>query len=251
MIRLILAVLSAVIFFILTIINYPIMLIIGRKDKYKRDMYALNCVKAVFRVILYVSGTEVIAVGTENIIEDRAALYTLNHYGMFDVLITYIHMLRPTGFVSKIEVKKVPLLNLWMKFVHCVFLDREDVRSSMKMLLDSVENMKKGYSMCICPEGTRNKTVDNTLPFKAGSFKIATKVNAPIVPVAVYNTNFIFENHIPFVKKTTVYIEFLPAIETSELDNEAKKNIHETVRQLIDERIQYVKDERLTYRRKK
>lgn len=250
MIRFILAVLSAVIFFILTVVNYPIMLIIGVFDKYKKDMYALGCVKVIFRIILFITGTKIILKGKENIIVDRPALYTLNHYGMFDVLITYIQMKRPTGFVSKMEVKKVPLLNLWMKFVHCIFLDREDVRSSMKMLIDSVENMKNGYSMCICPEGTRNKTEDNTLPFKAGSFKIATKVNAPIVPVAIYNTNAVFEDHVPFVKANKVYLEFLPAIETSNLDNESKKNLHETVRQLIDERIQYVKDEGLTDRGK-
>lgn len=251
MIRLILAVLSAVIFFILTIINYPIMFVIGLFDKYKKDMYALGCVKTIFRIILFFTGTKIIVKGKENIINDRPALYTLNHYGMFDVLITYIQMKRPTGFVSKVEIKKVPVLNLWMKFVHCIFLDREDARSSMKMLVDSVNNMKNGYSMCICPEGTRNKTEDNTLPFKAGSFKIATKVNAPVVPVAVYNTNAVFEDHIPFVKAAKVYIEFLPAIETEKLDNEEKKVLHDTVRQMIDERIQYVKDEGLTNGRKK
>lgn len=251
MIRLLLAVLAAIIFLILTIITYPIMLVLGLSDKYKKDMFALNCVKTVFRVILFLAGTKVIVKGKENIIKDRPALYTLNHYGIFDVLITYIHMLRPTGFVSKIEVKKIPMLNLWMKFVHCIFLDRDDVRSSMKILLDSVENMKNGYSMCICPEGTRNKTEENTLPFKAGSFKIATKVNAPVVPVAIYNTNDVFEDHIPFVKPVKVYIEFLPAIETGEMDNDEKKVIHETVRSLIDERIQYVKDEGITDRRRK
>lgn len=251
MIRLILAVLSAVIFFILTIVTYPVMLIIGLTDKYKKDLFAMNCVKTIFRIILFITGTKVIVKGKENVIKDRPALYTLNHFGIFDVLITYIHMLRPTGFVSKVEVKKIPMLNLWMRFLHCIFLDRDDARSSMKMLLDSVENMKNGYSMCICPEGTRNKSEENTLPFKAGSFKIATKVNAPVVPVAIYNTNAVFEDHIPFVKSVKVYIEFLPAIETGEMDNDEKKVIHETVRELINERIQYVKDKGLTDRRKK
>lgn len=251
MLRLIFAVLSAVIFLILTIVLYPIMLIIGLFDKYKKDVFALRCVQVVFRVILFITGTKIIVKGKENIIHDRACLYTLNHYGMFDVLITYIFMRRPTGFVSKAEVKKVPMLNLWMKFVHCIFLDRADPRSAMKMLVDSIENLKKGYSMCICPEGTRNKTKENTLPFKAGSFRIATKVNAPIVPVAVYNTNAVFEDHVPFVKACKVYIEFLPAIETEALDAEEKKNIHEKVQNLISERVQYVKDSGLTDRRKK
>lgn len=243
MIRFILAILSALIFFILTIINYPIMLIIRLFSKYKADMYALRCIQVEFRVVLFLCGTKLIVKGKENVISDRAALYTLNHYGMFDVLVTYNQMSRPTGFVAKKEVKKVPMLNLWMKWVHCLFLDRDDPRSSMKMLVDAVDMIKNGYSVCICPEGTRNKTTENVLPFKAGSFKIATKVNAPVVPVAVYNTNAVFEDQFPRVKKRTVYLEFMKPIETVQLTVEEKKNLHETVQNMIAERIQYVKDE--------
>lgn len=246
MLRLILAVLAALIFFVLTIITYPIMLIIGLFSSNKRDVFALGCVKVIFRIILFLTGTKVIVRGRENIIADRAALYTLNHYGIFDILITYIYMIRPTGFVSKAEIKKIPMLNFWMGFVHCLFLDRDDPRSAMKMLVDAVNNIKNGYSVCICPEGTRNKTSENTLPFKAGSFRIATKTSAPVVPVAVYNTNSIFEDHIPFVKSAKVYIEFLNPIETADLSNDEKKELHERVQALISERIQFVKDNGLT-----
>lgn len=246
MIRFILAVLSAVIFFILTIVNYPIILLIGLFNKTKSEVYALRCVQVIFRVILFICGTKIIVKGRENVLTDRPALYTLNHYGMFDVLITYIYMIRPTGFVSKAEVKKIPCLSFWMKLLHCLFLERDDPRSSMKMLVDAVNNIKAGYSVCICPEGTRNKTRENTLPFKAGSFKIATKVNAPVVPVAVYNTNAVFEDQFPAVRSVKVYIEFLEPIETADLDSKEKKNLHETVQSLISERIQYVKDKNIT-----
>ena len=67
-------------------------------------------------------------------------------------------------------MKKVPLLSLWMKRLHCLFLNREDVKEGLKTILAGIENIKNGISMCIFPEGTRNTTDELLLPFKGGQF---------------------------------------------------------------------------------
>ena len=70
----------------------------------------------------------------------------------------------------------------------------------MKKML---EKLKNGVSICIFPEGTRNKGEEGTLlSFKEGSFKMATKAGCPIVPIAINNTADIWEAHFPTMKKT-------------------------------------------------
>ena len=71
--------------------------------------------------------------------------------------------------------------------------------------------------MCIFPEGTRNKGTEPLLPFHDGSLKIAEKAECPVVPVAINNTEEIFEAHFPKIKKTHVIIEFCKPIETKGL----------------------------------
>ena len=92
-------------------------------------------------------------------------------------------MPRPTGYVAKREMLRYPLRNVWMYFLHCLFLDRSDLKKGLKTILEGVEKVKSGISICIFPEGTRNDTDQDFLPFHEGSFKIAEKATAPIVPI--------------------------------------------------------------------
>ena len=98
--------------------------------------------------------------------------------------------------------------------------------------------MKKGISICIFPEGTRNKGEELTiLPFKEGAFKIATKTGCPIVPISMNNTAEIFENHFPKIKKTHVVLEYGTPIYPNELDKDVKKHIGSYVQNIMDETI--------------
>ena len=92
--------------------------------------------------------------------------------------------------MAKAEMRKIPLLSDWMRYLHCLFLDRKDIKKGLKTILEGVEKIKSGISICIFPEGTRNRNEDELelLPFHEGSFKLATKTNCPIVPIALNNT---------------------------------------------------------------
>lgn len=61
-----------------------------------------------------------------------------------------------------------------MKRIHCLFLDRKDIRKGLQTILEGAEYLKEGYSMCIYPEGTRS-TTGELGEFKGGSLKMAQK----------------------------------------------------------------------------
>lgn len=235
MIRTILAVSFIALFLIFTI---PVLLVF--KLLYKRypaqiDAISLAMVKWAMKGILFLSGTTVIAIGEENIPKDRPVMYAGNHASFFDIMITYARVPGLTGFVSKISMAKFPILNHWMRRVHCLFLDRENIKEGLKTILEAIEKVKSGISIFIFPEGTRNHTPDTLMDFKEGSFKIADKSGCPIIPVTLVNTSEIFESHLPRVKKTTVVIEYGTPIYMDTLDKEAKKHVGAYVQSIIEE----------------
>lgn len=235
MIRLIFVLLFVFLFLILSM---PLMLaewIIGKYKPSLRDRSSLAIVNWAFRCVIFLSGTRVIVKGEENVPKDTAVLYVGNHRSYYDIILTYVRVPRPTGYVAKLEMLRYPLLNVWMHFLHCLFLDRNDLKKGLKTILKGVEKVKSGISICIFPEGTRNGTDQDFLPFHEGSFKIAEKAGAPIVPITMSGTNGIFEDHLPRIKKQTVIIEYGNPIHIQELDRETRKNLSGYVQKIMAE----------------
>ena len=235
MIRLLLVLLFVVLFLI---ISLPIQLaeyIIGKYRPDIKDRSSLAIVKWAFRVVLFLSGTTVTVIGEENVPKDVPALYIGNHRSYFDIVMTYVRVPRPTGYIAKIAMLKVPLLSNWMKNLHCLFLDRNDIKQGMKTILTAVEKVKSGISICIFPEGSRSTEPDTFLPFHGGSFKIAEKSGCPIIPMSINNADQVWEAHLPKIKKTHVVIEYGKPIYIKDLDKDHKRRIDDTVLSIIKE----------------
>ena len=177
MIRLILVCIFLLIIFVLSLILFPIEWLIGRISPKAKDISSLRFVQFVFKVILFLSGVSTTVIGLENIPKDEPVVFIGNHRGFFDTVVSYSRMPRLTGFIAKKEMQKVPFIRLWMKYLHCLFMDRSNPREGLKTILSGIEQINNGISIVIFPEGTRNKG-DGIMPFHGGSFKLADKSNA-------------------------------------------------------------------------
>lgn len=212
------------------ILSIPILLaewVVGKFNPRAKDISSLRIIQTVFRFILKVTGADITIIGHENVPKDQAVLYIGNHRSFFDILLTYVHCPDLTGYVAKKEMAPIPLLSIWMRYLHCLFLDRKDIKEGMKTILTAIEKVKNGISICIFPEGTRNKEDDELelLPFHEGSFKIATKSGCPIIPMAISNSAEIFENHFPKIKPCKVVVEYGKPIYPEQLSKEDKKRL--------------------------
>ena len=187
MIRLIIVAITVIGFLILSIPILFIEWIIGKFSPRTKEISSLRLIQGVFKLILWEAGTKVTIIGEENVPKDTPVLYIGNHRSFFDVPLTYPRCPIRTGYIAKKEMEKVPLLSTWMKRLHCLFLDRNDLKQGLKTILTAIGKVKSGISICIFPEGTRNKNEDelDMLPFHEGSFKIAAKANCPIIPMAI------------------------------------------------------------------
>lgn len=231
----------AVILFLYLLLGIPVLgieWIIGKFNREKSDYQCLRMVQGAFKLMLKVTGARITVIGEENI-PDEAVLFIGNHRSYFDILLTYSRCKRRTGYVAKKEMLRYPLLRDWMKRLYCLFLDRDNPREGLKTILEAIDYVKNGVSVCIFPEGTRNDGEEGSmLPFHSGSFKIAEKSGCPIIPISMNNTSEIFENHLPFVRKTHVVIEYGKPIYMNEMDRAQKKNISEYCQNIIKETIE-------------
>ncbi len=237
MIRFLLVASTVILFLIITI---PVMIvewIIGKFNMDLRNRSCLAIIKGIFRFIIWLSGVKVTINGYEKIPDDKPVLYVGNHNSYYDIVIGYTIVKGLTGFIAKKEMQKIPLLNVWMRLVNCLFLDRENIREGIKTIRKATDRINSGISIFIFPEGTRSKN-GKMLPFKEGSLKMADKTGCPVIPVAFQHTADIFENHIPFIRKTNVTINIGDPIYTRELSKEDRKFLGSYTQQKISELLQ-------------
>lgn len=232
--RLILIILFLILFFIISIPLFAIEFIIGKINRRAQVASSQKIVVAAFHVVLFLAGVKRTVIGVENIPKNEPVLYIANHRSYFDVPISYVSLPTLTGYMAKKEIKRIPFLRTWMRFLQCLFLDRNDIKQGMKTILQAIEQVKAGYSFFISPEGTRNHGKE-MLPFKEGSFKVAEKTGCAIIPVALTNTDEIFENHAPWVKSAKVVIEFGKPIYPNQLDKDQLKHLGAYVQNIIKE----------------
>lgn len=246
MIRLILIMLFVSQFCIFGILIWGAARIVGHFDKYKEDMICLRAVQFVFKVVLIIAGVKVDVYGEENIPKDEAVLYIGNHRSYFDIVITYARCPRPTGYVAKDSTLRIPFINIWMKKLHCLFLNRTSIKEGMKMILTGIDQINNGISMCIFPEGSRGAgdTEMDMLPFKEGSMKMAAKTGCAIVPMAMINTADIVEKHMPFIRPAHVILTYGKPIYAKDLDKSQMKHLGAYTQGVIKEML---KDELHTY----
>lgn len=230
MIRFLLDATWLILFLILSIPVIIVEFFIGLAFPKARAVSSQWIVGKAFKFVIFLAGTKVIIKGRENIPADVPVLFVPNHRSIFDVIITYPYSPKQTGYVAKLETKKFPVFSIWMAFMNCQFLDRKDIRQGLKVINKCADLVKNGTSICIFPEGTRNKSEEDMLPFHDGSFKIAEKANCPVVPIVLNNTDQIFEAHFPKIKKTTITLEYCKPIDVSALPREEKRKVSEMCR---------------------
>ena len=239
MFRTILGFFLAGLFLILTLPLLGLQWIVQRFKPHFGERAAFRIIQFAFRLVSLPLGIKLEVKGKENIPTDRPCLFIGNHRSYLDVVLMYPHLPSITGFISKQDFEKVPIMPIWMKRLYCGFLVKDDIKQNLQIILQAIDYVKQGVYMTIYPEGQRGTGEDERelLPFHEGSFKIATKTGCPIVPVAVCGTRERFEKTFPRATAGKVIIEFGTPIEVAGLSREELKGIGARTREIVSEMV--------------
>ncbi len=234
-IRLILPVAVVVPVMTVSLILFPIYYILG-KLKLKRleaNIY-YTVVRLLAFLVMGLIGARMHVSGAEKLdFRNRCYCYIGNHQSMLDIVSLVWTRKLETGFIGKTEVRKIPLVNAYFHQFGSVYIDRKSPKNSIRAIIKGSDYLKQGHSMTIYPEGTRS--ADGQIhEFKAGSFKMATRAGATIVPVMVKGTRALFED-VKSLRRHDVYVKFLDPIETKDMSEEELKELHTRVENAIRE----------------
>jgi 1-acyl-sn-glycerol-3-phosphate acyltransferase len=181
--------------------------------------------------VIWGTGARVTVEGLENIPPKGGLCFIGNHPGDFDVILALAYIPRRFGFIAKKEVLFLPFVNIWVLLLGGLFIDRKNIAQGKRAIEKGSERIRKGASMIIFPEGTRSRG-RGLLPFKAGSFKLATLAEAPIVPLVIHGSYSVWEET-GLIQPVPVHLKFLPPIETAPLDAEARRALPKQIEALI------------------
>lgn len=211
-------------------------------NKYKHiENYTLQerygFIHRVVAIISKKARVELECYGLENLPDRSGYLLAPNHQGLYDPLAIFQTHERPIRAIVKKELASTILVKDVIKMLEYVPMDRSNVRDSARVIKYVSNEVAKGENFFVFPEGTRSKNGNNILEFKGGTFKIATKAKAPIVPVALIDCYKVFDNNT--IKKTTAQIHYLKPIYYEEYKdlhtNDIAKLVHDRIEKCIKE----------------
>lgn len=127
--------------------------------------------------------------GRENLPLTGPVIVFANHISYLDPVIIGVALARPIRFMAKEELFQIPVLK-WIITGLLAFPVRRG-RSDRAALKAAIQILNKGQVLGIFPEGKRSK--DGSLnPFLGGVALLALKTEAPMLPVAIKNSNRVF-----------------------------------------------------------
>jgi 1-acyl-sn-glycerol-3-phosphate acyltransferase len=201
----------------------------------ERDILVHKMPKHWASKVVKSTGANVEVNGLEHLPEGPV-LFVSNHQGNFDIPLLMSHIPKPMGFISKIEVKKLPIISSWMEILPCVFMDRKDRRQAVKSIQNGADLLKSGHSLVIFPEGTRSKG-GPVSEFKTGSFRLATKSHVPIVPITIDGSYKLFEEkgnlfhpgNVTITVNKPIHSDYYEQVSVKELSELVQKSIQNNI----------------------
>ncbi len=229
--------LGLLLFYILFTIAYAYALPV-RSMREKDDRLMRLLFTAALPMFFFLCGARLETEGLRRVTRYRRFLVVANHLSSFDAMLML--MLFPharLAFCSKPENFNMPIVGRILQRICFMPIDRESPIKAMTTVYHAADLLTRDEcSVGIFPEGTRNKTEAQLLPFHEGVFLIAKKGGVPIVVLTLTDVHKISKN---FPKrKTRIRIRLAGILTAEETRRLPCKKMANTVREMMAESLE-------------
>jgi 1-acyl-sn-glycerol-3-phosphate acyltransferase len=155
-----------------------------------RTITAYRANRILTTVWLKICGYSLEVEGWEKIDPHRTYMFVANHTNMLDLPVTGFFLQHYYKTLVKKELKYVPIFGFLIK-ISSVKVDRSNPESRKRSTQIIVDELLRGISFMIFPEGTRNKTGLPLKSFYSGAFKTAVMAQVPVVPMVYLDHRYL------------------------------------------------------------
>lgn len=125
--------------------------------------------------------------GAEKLDPNGTYVITVNHQSFFDIPLSFYLPVRRFKFVSKVEVRKIPIFGLILGMRDDIVIRRGTSSAAVAVMEKGLSHLEAGTSVLFFPEGTRTKD-GQVHRYKDGAFRLAQEAGVAIAPCVYEGT---------------------------------------------------------------
>lgn len=209
-----------------------------KAKKYKKDpsnVFLQDRYKTIYKLFskfLFIKRVKFVADGFEQL-PLKQMLFIANHKSILDPMVIFNALyesgkLGATSFICKNELSKHWYTKCVIELMDGIFIQRDDGRSIYNCYLKETENIKKGYSIMVFPEGTR-VVGDVFKEFQPATLKVAFENFIAIEPIVLFGCDI--KRKVFSEKK--VYVTALKPVQPNSFITTKQDNLMESLKKDI------------------
>lgn len=198
----------------------------------KNENFIYTPVRWFIRAGLRMVRVKVEVEGLERLDPNQTYIFTPNHQSLIEVPLWVAYLDRNIAYLGKKEVFKYPIFGYGIRLVGVIPVDRSNSAAAVESAKLATENLKRGKSYVVYPEGTRSKT-GGLLPFKKGAFMMALDAGVPVVPITISGATKIMPKGQIKIFPSTVHVTIHQPISTAGYSKDNISELMEKTRERI------------------
>ena len=155
-----------------------------------RYSWRRSFIRKVIQLFSLVTAIPLRVYGTQNLLPDKTAIFVCNHASYLDGIMLMAALPDSFSFVAKKELQNNFIAHLFLQRINTIFVERFDIQRGASDAEQLQEQVKKGHSLVIFPEGTFTR-ISGLRPFRMGAFTTAVETNTPVIPLTLRGTRAI------------------------------------------------------------
>ncbi len=181
----------------------------------------------------FLSGIRYEVQGLDHIEQSKPYIYVFNHRSFLDAPVIPMAIPQTLKALGKKELSKIPVFG-WIVGKFAIWVDRTSTESRRTSVEKLIKILKKGKSVVVAPEGTRNDTDLTLLPFQKGAFRLSVETGIPILPMAVIGADEIMKRGSLLLRPGRIRIYFSQEMHPPKSSETAVADFEEKVRARLE-----------------